>query len=93
MEQKHEQLVYEKQVSCFFHAKKGKLFQTSVGETAGQWILRKIYAVQGCAVANKLFLRRSAAGSMRPFGTGCGKCKEFIQFLIRDLLAEAGYHL
>ena len=23
------------------------------------------------------------------FGTGCGKCKEFIQFLIRDLLAEA----
>ena len=23
------------------------------------------------------------------FGTGCGKCKEFIQYLIRDLLAEA----
>ena len=22
------------------------------------------------------------------FGTGCGKCKEFIQYLIRDLLAE-----
>lgn len=22
------------------------------------------------------------------FGTGCGKCKEFIQFLIRDLLEE-----
>ena len=27
------------------------------------------------------------------FGTGCGKCKEFIQFLIRDLLAEAWYNL
>ena len=26
------------------------------------------------------------------FGTGCGKCKEFIQFLIRDLLAEAWYN-
>ncbi|MGN0323413.1 MAG: (2Fe-2S)-binding protein [Oliverpabstia sp.] len=23
------------------------------------------------------------------FGTGCGKCKEFLRFLIRDLLAEA----
>ena len=22
------------------------------------------------------------------FGTGCGTCKEFIQYLIRDLLAE-----
>ena len=22
------------------------------------------------------------------FGTGCGKCKEFIQYLIRDLLEE-----
>ena len=22
------------------------------------------------------------------FGTGCGKCKEYIQYLIRDLLAE-----
>ena len=22
------------------------------------------------------------------FGTGCGKCKEFIQYLIRDLLTE-----
>ena len=22
------------------------------------------------------------------FGTGCGKCKEFISFLIRDLLEE-----
>ena len=22
------------------------------------------------------------------FGTGCGKCKEFIQYLIRNLLAE-----
>ena len=22
------------------------------------------------------------------FGTGCGKCKEFIQYLITDLLAE-----
>lgn len=23
------------------------------------------------------------------FGTGCGKCKEFIRYLIRDLLTEA----
>lgn len=22
------------------------------------------------------------------FGTGCGKCKEFIHFLVRDLLEE-----
>lgn len=22
------------------------------------------------------------------FGTGCGKCKEFMQFLVRDLLEE-----
>lgn len=24
------------------------------------------------------------------FGTGCGKCKEFIQYLVRDLLTEDG---
>ena len=24
------------------------------------------------------------------FGTGCGKCKEFIQCLVRDLLTEDG---
>ncbi|MGN8630087.1 (2Fe-2S)-binding protein [Blautia sp. HCP3S3_G3] len=24
------------------------------------------------------------------FGTGCGKCKEFIQYLVRDLLTEEG---
>ena len=23
------------------------------------------------------------------YGTGCGKCREFIQYLIRDLLEEA----
>lgn len=26
-------------------------------------------------------------GKLR-FGTGCGKCKEFIQYLIRDILEE-----
>ena len=24
------------------------------------------------------------------FGTGCGKCKEFIRFLIRDIIEEQG---
>ena len=24
------------------------------------------------------------------FGTGCGQCKEFIHFLIRDILEEQG---
>lgn len=26
------------------------------------------------------------------FGTGCGKCKEFIRFLIKDILEERGSH-
>lgn len=27
--------------------------------------------------------------AMLRFGTGCGKCKEFIQFLVREHLSEA----
>ena len=26
--------------------------------------------------------------NMLRFGTGCGKCKEFIQYLVRDILEE-----
>ena len=26
--------------------------------------------------------------NMLRFGTGCGKCKEFIQYLVRDILAD-----
>lgn len=26
------------------------------------------------------------------FGTGCGKCKEFIRLLIKDILEERGSH-